>query len=133
MILIAPRTTKSAWSAINKTHVQRARPSEAMTPAGEAKIAAAQPNGMWDFLNDVDALIGPPDLTKALRASSTDVFWSCLPRSVRQGTLEWIKTAKTMTPARSGSGMSQTAPRPAPNPVPALEGPQPYPPRSIRH
>jgi uncharacterized protein YdeI (YjbR/CyaY-like superfamily) len=95
MILIAPRNPKSAWSAINKAHVDRARASGAMTPAGEAKIAAAQANGQWDFLNDVDALIDPPDLTAALAASGTAAFWAATPRSVRRGTLEWIKTAKT--------------------------------------
>jgi uncharacterized protein YdeI (YjbR/CyaY-like superfamily) len=95
MILVAPRNPKSAWSAINKAHVERARASGAMTPAGEAKIAIAQVNGMWDFLNDVDALIDPPDLTTALQATGTEGFWAVLPRSVRRGTLEWVKTAKT--------------------------------------
>ncbi len=95
MILIAPRNPKSAWSAINKAHVARARDSGAMTPAGEAKIALAQANGQWDFLTDVDALIDPADLTTALAATGTADFWAALPRSVRRGTLEWIKTAKT--------------------------------------
>lgn len=95
MILVAPRNPKSAWSAINKAHVERARASGAMTQAGEAKIAAAQANGMWDFLNDVDALIDPPDLTEALHTTGTAAFWSAQPRSIRRGTLEWIKTAKT--------------------------------------
>lgn len=95
MILIAPRNPASAWSAVNKALVEKARASGAMTPAGEAKIAAAQANGMWDFLNDVDALIDPPDLTEALRRTSTADFWSAQPRSIRRGALEWIKTAKT--------------------------------------
>ncbi len=94
MILIAPRKPKSAWSAVNKTLVARARASGAMTPAGEAKIAIAQANGQWDFLNDVDALIAPEDLLVALDATGQRVFWDALPRSVKRGTLEWIKTAK---------------------------------------
>lgn len=95
MNLIAPRNPKSAWSAINKAHVERARASGAMTPAGEAKIAIALASGQWDFLNDVDALVDPPDLTFALTATGTAAFWAALPRSIRRGTLEWIKTAKT--------------------------------------
>jgi uncharacterized protein YdeI (YjbR/CyaY-like superfamily) len=95
MILIAPRNPKSAWSAINKAHVERARASGAMTPAGEAKIAIAQASGQWDFLNDVDALIAPDDLLAALDATGQRSFWDAIPRSVRRGTLEWIKTAKT--------------------------------------
>ncbi|MGL4322081.1 MAG: YdeI/OmpD-associated family protein [Paracoccaceae bacterium] len=95
MILIAPRNPKSAWSAINKAHVERARASGAMTPAGEAKIAIALANGQWDFLNDVDALIAPDDLLAALAAAGQRAFWDSTPKSVRRGTLEWIKTAKT--------------------------------------
>lgn len=95
MILIAPRNPASAWSAVNKALVEKARASGAMTPAGEASIAKAQANGMWDFLNDVDALTLPPDLTAALAATETAGFWAAQPRSVRRGTLEWIKTAKT--------------------------------------
>lgn len=95
MILIAPRNPKSAWSAINKAHVERARASGAMTPAGEAKIAIAVASGQWDFLNDVDALIAPHDLLDALDAAGQSAFWDAIPRSVKRGTLEWIKTAKT--------------------------------------
>lgn len=95
MILIAPRNPKSAWSAINKAHVVRAIETGAMTAAGLAKVQAAQANGQWDFLNDVDALITPGDLLAALDASDVRDFWEACPRSVRRGTLEWIKTAKT--------------------------------------
>jgi uncharacterized protein YdeI (YjbR/CyaY-like superfamily) len=94
-LMIAPRNPKSAWSAVNKAHVERARASGAMTPAGEAKVAAAVANGMWDFLNDVDALIDPPDLTAALEATGTTAFWAAQPRTIRRGALEWIKMAKT--------------------------------------
>lgn len=95
MILIAPRNPKSAWSAINKAHVARAIASGAMTAAGLAKVEAARANGQWDFLNDVDALIAPDDLIAALDASGVRDFWERCPRSIRRGTLEWIKTAKT--------------------------------------
>jgi len=92
--LAAPRNPASAWSAVNKAHAERAIASGAMTPAGLAKIATAKANGMWDFLNDVEALIDPPDLTAALRGRSAEV-WAAHPRSVKRGTLEWIKMAKT--------------------------------------
>lgn len=95
MILIAPRKPVSAWSAVNKALVEKARTSGAMTTAGEAAIAAAQANGMWDFLNDVDALIDPPDLATALAATGTRPFWTTQPRTIRRGALEWIKMAKT--------------------------------------
>lgn len=93
MILIAPRNPKSAWSAINKAHVERARVSGAMTPAGEAKIAVAVANGQWSFLDDVERLEVPDDLAAALGDQRPG--WDGWPRSVRRGTLEWIKTART--------------------------------------
>ncbi len=141
MILIAPRNPKSAWSAMNKAHVARARATGAMTPAGEAKIAAAQANGMWDFLNDVDALLDPPDLTDALNATGTAAFWAALPRSIRRGTLEWVKTAKTpATRARRIADITDSAARasaPAPSAadpssspnIPGVWGQRPHPPR----
>lgn len=92
---ISPRNPRSAWSAINKAHVARARASGAMTPAGEALVAAAQANGMWDFLDDVERLERPPDLAAALAEAGLGAAWDGWPRSVRRGTLEWIKTAKT--------------------------------------
>jgi uncharacterized protein YdeI (YjbR/CyaY-like superfamily) len=94
MILIAPRRVTSAWSAINKAHVDRARASGAMTPAGEAKVAAAVANGQWSFLDDVERLEIPADLAAAL-AGGGRAAWDAYPRSVKRGCLEWIKTAKT--------------------------------------
>ena len=93
-VLIAPRNPKSAWSAVNKAKVEAARAAGAMTPAGEALIAAAQAGGMWNFLDDVERLERPGDLEAALGMAGLDA-WDAWPRSVRRGALEWIKTAKT--------------------------------------
>jgi len=98
--MIAPRKTTSAWSAVNKQLVEQARGSGAMTDYGEAKIAAAQENGMWSFLDDVERLERPADLQAALDASNVVEVWEAWPRSVKRGSLEWIKTAKT-SPTRS--------------------------------
>jgi uncharacterized protein YdeI (YjbR/CyaY-like superfamily) len=94
MILIAPRKATSAWSAINKAHVERARASGAVTPAGEAKIAAAQTNGMWGFLDDVERLEVPHDLALALAGAGARAVWNAYPRSVKRGALEWLKMAR---------------------------------------
>lgn len=93
-ILIARRNPRSAWSALNKAHVVTARADGSMTPAGEALIAAAMANGMWAFLDDVERLEVPPDLAAALNQTGTTPQWEAFPRSVKRGTLEWIKTAK---------------------------------------
>ena len=92
-VLIAPRNPKSAWSAVNKDKVENARRSGAMTNAGEAMIQLAKTSGMWSFLDDVERLERPADLDTALGARVSD--WDAWPRSVKRGTLEWIKTAKT--------------------------------------
>ena len=92
---IAPRNPKSAWSAVNKAKVEEARAQGLMTPAGEAAIAAAQANGMWGFLDDVERLEVPEDLAAALTGAKGSEGWDAYPRSVKRGTLQWIKTAKT--------------------------------------
>ncbi|MEL6516384.1 MAG: YdeI/OmpD-associated family protein [Pseudomonadota bacterium] len=93
MHLISPRKDGSAWSAVNKDIVARMRASGQMTPAGEAKIAVAEANGMWTFLDDVERLERPADLDTAL--GDLVAGWEDWPRSVKRGTLEWIKQAKT--------------------------------------
>lgn len=91
--LISPRKETSAWSAVNKEIVAHMRNAGRMQPAGEAKIAAAKANGMWDFLDDVERLEVPDDLDGALGdARATWEGWS---RSVRRAWLEKIKWAKT--------------------------------------
>ncbi|GAB5446665.1 YdeI/OmpD-associated family protein [Gymnodinialimonas sp.] len=105
---IAPRRATSAWSAVNKEIVARMRAEGRMTPAGEAKIAAAEANGMWTFLDDVERLEVPGDLAEALGAARA--VWEAYPRSVKRGTLEWIKTAKTApTRARRIDDVAQSA------------------------
>ena len=91
--LISPRKETSAWSAVNKETVARMRAAGRMQPAGEAKIAAAKANGMWNFLDDVERLDVPDDLAMALgEARATWDGWS---RSVKRAWLERIKWAKT--------------------------------------
>lgn len=94
MHLISPRKETSAWSAVNKEFVRRMRESGQMTDAGEARIAVAKANGMWTYLDDVERLERPADLDAALTPALLD-GWEAYPRSIKRGTLEWIKLAKT--------------------------------------
>lgn len=91
--LISPRKETSAWSAVNKKLVAEMQAAGRMQPSGEAKIAAAKANGMWSFLDDVEALIIPDDLADALGSDRAN--WEGWPRSIRRAWLEKIKTAKT--------------------------------------
>ena len=91
--LISPRKESSAWSAVNKAIVARMREVGRMQPAGETKIALAEANGMWNFLDDVERLEVPNDLAEAL--GSARVHWDTWSRSIRRAWLEKIKWAKT--------------------------------------
>ena len=95
MLLISPRKEKSAWSKVNKDKIARLEADDRIQPPGRAKIEAAKANGMWNFLDDVDALIKPDDLIAAFSAvpGSAENFDS-FPASSRRGILEWIKQAK---------------------------------------
>ncbi len=92
-VLVSPRNPASAWSAVNKQKVVKARTTGAMTPSGEAVITAAVENGAWAFLDDVERLEVPGDLARAL-APDGMAGWEAWPRHVKRGTMEWVKTAK---------------------------------------
>ncbi len=95
MLLISPRKEKSAWSKVNKDKIARLESEDRIQPPGRAKIDMAKANGMWSFLDDVDALIKPDDLIAAFNAvpGSAENF-DKFPASARRGMLEWIKQAK---------------------------------------
>lgn len=91
--LISPRKETSAWSTVNKALVAEMRAAGRMQPPGEAKIKAAEANGMWSFLDDVERLDVPEDLDKALTPHRDT--WEGWSRSIRRAWLEQIKLAKT--------------------------------------
>ncbi len=94
LLRISPRNPKSAWSAVNKRAVAKADASGLMTARGRALIAAAKANGMWTFLDDVEAGLVPDDLAEALDAAGARETFDAFPRSNRRAVLEWIKQAK---------------------------------------
>ena len=65
MQLFTPRKPKSNWSKLNKQRIESLIEQGLMTPAGMAKIEAAQKDGSWTSLDKVEALDVPPDLAKA--------------------------------------------------------------------
>lgn len=95
MLYFAPRKAGSNWSALNKTRVEKMIAAGLMTPAGMAKIDAAKADGSWAALDDVEALVIPPDLDAAFDAypNSRENF-TTFPRSTQRGILEWILNAK---------------------------------------
>lgn len=95
MLWIAPRKPGSAWSGLNKERVAKMIAAGRMAPAGLEKVAAAQQDGSWDLLNEVERLTIPPDLAAALaRYTAAADNFTAFPPSVRRGILEWINSAK---------------------------------------
>jgi len=89
------RKPKSTWSKINKEKVERLIAEGLMTKAGLECIEIAKQNGSWTLLDDVDALIIPPDLEAAFeRYPSSKAFFESLSPSIKKMMLYWIISAK---------------------------------------
>ncbi len=95
MQLIAPRKAQH-WAKTYKDRAARLEKEGRMQDAGRKAIALSKKNGLWNFMDDVDALIKPADLLEALEnhppaLENFDAFNDSSKRFV----LRWIKLAKT--------------------------------------
>lgn len=89
------RKPKSNWSKINKNRVEKLLNEGMIVPAGLAVIEEAKRNGSWDALNEVEELILPPDLIKALEKNKKAMnYFHSFPKSSRKIILQWIYSAK---------------------------------------
>ena len=89
------RKPKSGWSKINKVRIAQLTETKLMAPAGLAAVALAKTNGAWSSLDEVEALVIPPDLEKALAANRTArTFFLAFPPSAKKAILLWIQSAK---------------------------------------
>lgn len=95
MQMISPRQTQH-WAKTYKDRAAKLIETGQMHPAGLAAIAESKRNGLWNFMDDVDALIKPDDLIAALEAHppAQENFDAFSPSS-RRNILRWIKLAKT--------------------------------------
>jgi len=107
MQLITPRKTQY-WAKSYKDRVARLESEGRMHPSGIAVVEAGKQNGLWNFMDDVDALIMPDDLVEALEARSPALenFKAFSPSS-RRNVLRWIKLAKK--PATRAKRIEKTA------------------------
>lgn len=90
------RKPKSTWSKINKEKIQRLTADGLMTEAGLDVIKVAKQNGSWTILDDVEELIIPADLDKALldKQNAKEYFLS-LSKSAKKLLLTGLVFAKT--------------------------------------
>lgn len=91
-VRITPRRKGSHWSAVNKRHLEKLEAEGRMRPAGHAAIEAAKADGSWTFLDDIEALVEPPDLVEALEGRREP--WEARPPSYRKLALFQLKSAK---------------------------------------
>lgn len=89
------RKPKSVWSKINKDKVAYFIKEGRMALPGMESIATAKANGYWAILDEVEALIIPPDLEKELKKkAAANAFFTSLSRSDKKRLLQWIVTAQ---------------------------------------
>jgi uncharacterized protein YdeI (YjbR/CyaY-like superfamily) len=82
--VFTPRKRASAWSALNKSRVERLLAAGLMMPAGLAAVDAAKDSGTWDAGKHVEELNIPPDLEKAIKANQEASTWRNLSHAERR-------------------------------------------------
>lgn len=94
-VTMGPRKRGSQWARSNKERVARLTAEGRMAPAGLAAVEAAKADGSWTALDDVEALVVPPDLAEALAADPVaQANWDAFPDSARKTSLYWVAGAK---------------------------------------
>ena len=107
MRLLSPRRTQH-WAKTYKDRVAKLEEQGRIHPAGLKAIEDAKRNGLWDAIDEVDALVMPSDLTEALAAQPPAAeHFARFATSSRRNMLRWIKLAKT--PATRAKRIEQTA------------------------
>ncbi len=95
MQLISPRRTQY-WAKSYKDRAARLIAADRMHYSGLAAIEESKRNGLWDFMDDVDALLAPGDLEAALSDDARAAArFAAFPPSYRRNVLRWLKLAKT--------------------------------------
>jgi uncharacterized protein YdeI (YjbR/CyaY-like superfamily) len=95
MQLFTPRKPKSGWSKLNKDRVARLIEAGLMTQAGFDAIELAKKNGSWAHLDEIEAMVVPPDLAAALKAKPIALRnFEAFPRFSRKQFLYWLNGAK---------------------------------------
>ena len=95
MQLISPRKAEH-WAKTYKDRAARLIEEGKMQEAGFRSIESSRQNGLWDFMEDVDQLIIPPDLADALeKREGAAAFFHAINDSSKRFVLRWLKLAKT--------------------------------------
>jgi len=95
MLWFAPRRPGSNWARSNKERVEKLIAAGLMTTAGLAKVEASKQDRTWYALDEVEALVIPPDLEDALAPNETArLYFNAFSASAKRAILAWIANAK---------------------------------------
>lgn len=95
MQLISPRQIQH-WTKTYKDRFTKLEKEGRMTKAGRASVEISKLNGLWNFMDDVDALIKPIDFIKCLEEHSPAMInFNKINTSSKRFMLRHIKIAKT--------------------------------------
>jgi uncharacterized protein YdeI (YjbR/CyaY-like superfamily) len=95
MQLISPRQVQH-WTKTYKDRFAKLEKEGRMTEAGRQSVLISKQNGLWNFMDDVDALVKPPDFIKCLEDNPPAIqFFDAFGASSKRFMLRHIKIAKT--------------------------------------
>jgi uncharacterized protein YdeI (YjbR/CyaY-like superfamily) len=90
-----PRRPRSGWASSNKERVERLIAAGRMLPAGLEAIETAKQNGSWSLFDDVERLVVPDDLARALEGlPGARATWDAFSPSSRKQLLGWVVQAR---------------------------------------
>ncbi|MDZ7605733.1 MAG: YdeI/OmpD-associated family protein [Cyclobacteriaceae bacterium] len=95
MQLISPRKVQH-WTKTYKDRFAKLEKEGRVTDAGREAVLVSKRNGLWNFMDDVDALIKPPDFIKCLNENPPAMnCFDAFGASSKRFMLRHIKIAKT--------------------------------------
>jgi len=110
--LFSRRKPGSTWSRINKERIARLEAEGKIVSLGLAAIESAKRSGSWNALDQVENLIVPDDLARALASNPTArENFEAFPPSARKLFLYWIANVKR--PERLAERIAETVRRAA--------------------
>lgn len=90
-----PRRPGSAWSKLNKQHISELTREGKMHERGLQVISAAQKDGSWSALDDVEAGVVPEDLREAFRKHpEARRFYDAIAWTHQKSFLYWLFQAR---------------------------------------
>ena len=93
MQLISPRKAQ-AWTKTYRDRADRLNKEGRMQAAGLARINEAKRASSYNVGQEIDALIEPDDLVKALSEAGAKEWWDASAPSYRRNILRWLSLAK---------------------------------------